>query len=239
MWRAKQARLSHRVDRVGSLSLRVNCPLPPAQLTCRRRQVSSARKSPPTVFSRMRTNRIRHAISLSPTGGVYNAVLAGKALLYPHRRVGRCNVRRGESKSRCSKATEERILRSQSASSSHFSLSAVRTRLFLHLAQRTPVATTLCSCMIAGESAGLKHVKRNPPHRVLLTTTLHALSPMPPISAPVAKAIYQQDSNGLCASSYPRPCYFCDEFPCAAVIGEFSCCGLTRSLPFTECAPSG
>ena len=47
MWRAKQARLSHRV---GSLSLRLCCPLPIAQLTCRRRQVSSARKSPPTVF---------------------------------------------------------------------------------------------------------------------------------------------------------------------------------------------
>jgi hypothetical protein len=77
-----------------------------------------------------------------------------------------------ESKSRCSKAIEERSLRSQSASSSHFSISAVRLRLFLHLAQRTPVATTLCSCMIAGESAGLKHVKRNPPHRVLLTTNI-------------------------------------------------------------------
>jgi hypothetical protein len=124
MWRAKQARLSHRVDRVGSLSLRVNCFLPTAQLTCRRRQVSSSRKSPPTVFSRMRTNRIRHAISLSPTGGVYNAILAGVLLLYPHRRVGRCNVptQRQESNSRCSsRAIEERMLRIQSASSSHFS----------------------------------------------------------------------------------------------------------------------
>lgn len=123
MWRAKQARLSHRVDRVGSLSPRVNCFLPTAQLTCRRRQVSSARKSPPTVFSRMRTNRIRHAISLSPTGGVYNAILAGVLLLYPHRRVGRCNVttQRQESNSRCSRAIEEPMLRIQSASSSHFS----------------------------------------------------------------------------------------------------------------------
>jgi hypothetical protein len=116
MWRAKQARLSHRVDRVGSLSLRVNCPLPPAQLTCRRRQVSSARKSPPTVFSRMRTNRIRHAISLSPTGGVYNAVLAGKALLYPHRRVGRCNVRRGE---RANRAAAKRLKSASCAANQH------------------------------------------------------------------------------------------------------------------------
>jgi hypothetical protein len=94
-----------------------------------------------------------------------------------------------------------------------FFLSAVRTRLFLHFAQHTPVATTLCSCMIAGESGDLKHVKRNPPHRVLLTTNIIALShstlsPMPPIAAPVAKPIYHQDSNGLCASSYSRPTIF-------------------------------
>jgi hypothetical protein len=148
-------------------------------------------------------------------------------------------LRRGK---RAIRAAAERLKSACCASNQHprrISLSAVRLRLFLHFAQHTPVATTLCSCMIAGESAGLKHVKRNPPHRVLLTTTLHALSPMPPISAPVAKAIYQQDSNGLCASSYPRPCYFCKETPSAAVIGEFSFCGLTRSLPTTECAPSG
>jgi len=74
--------------------------------------------------------------------------------------------------------------------------------------------------MIASEFADLKHVKGNSPrgtsvlkhHRVLLTTTIarshFTLSSMPPITAPVAKPIYQQDSNGLCASSYSRPYYF-------------------------------
>jgi hypothetical protein len=51
--------------------------------------------------------------------------------------------------SRCSRAIDERVLRSQSTPSSHLCLAPPGTRLFLHFAQRTPVATTLCSCMIA------------------------------------------------------------------------------------------
>jgi hypothetical protein len=87
-------------------------------------------------------------------------------------------LRRGK---RAIRAAAERLKSASCASNQHprrISLSAVRLRLFLHFAQQTPVATTLCSCMIAGESAGLKHVKRNPPHRVLLTTdiTLHPLT---------------------------------------------------------------
>jgi hypothetical protein len=149
--------------------------------------------------------------------------------------------------SRCSRAIEERVLRSQSACSSHRFLAPSGTRLFLHFAQRTPVATTLCSCMIVGESGSLKHVKRKTPvskhHRVLLTTdiapslaALHTLSPMPPITAPVAKPIYHQDSNGLCAelAILDKTTFPARELhvPLSS-IGEFSCCGLTRS-PFTS-----
>jgi hypothetical protein len=148
--------------------------------------------------------------------------------------------------SRCSRAIEERVLRSQSACPSHCFLAPSGTRLFLHFAQRTPVATTLCSCMIVHESGSLKHVKRKTPvlkhHRVLLTTdialslaALHTPSPMPPIAAPVAKPIYSsEDSNGLCAElAILDP----TTFPASELhvplssIGEFSCCGLTRSRP--------
>jgi hypothetical protein len=84
-------------------------------------------------------------------------------------------------------------------------------------------------------------------HRALSLAALHTLSPMPPITAPVAKPIYHQDSNGLCAelAILDKTTFPARELhvPLSS-IGEFSCCGLMRLRPTfcvstTECAPSG
>jgi len=98
-----------------------------------------------------------------------NHALTGKSLCCPHRRLSTCaQSRRKRAKRAAAKRLRERGPAQPINTLVAFFLSADRTRLFLHFAQRTPVATTLCSCMIARRVRRPETRQRKPtPSRVL------------------------------------------------------------------------
>lgn len=168
-----------------------------------RRQVSSARKSPPTAFSsRMFTNRIWCNFAVADWRCAVDCIIAILTLIYPHRRV----YTRKSAEERRGWRDLERAW--PCAANQHgprrIPLSAVRPRLFLHFAQHIPVASILCSCMIAVDSAQAetrqKRNRRPCPHAV--DNGLHTLFFSPDAADqqhPLPSQSISMISNGLCA----------------------------------------